>query len=184
MGRNFALNTAQMQEAARLYCKGYAVNKLALVFGVSSQAVKNAMTNLGIPLRSIRQHYDINSVTIEKIKLNCLIDENECWNWQGHVRENGYCRTSVRGKSVYVHRLAHSLAKGRTPRNLDVCHTCDNRRCCNPDHLFLGTRETNMKDAKEKGRLSTGIMHSLAVKKGQSRSGYSGAYASIIKKFT
>lgn len=183
MGRNFVLTNNQVTEAVRLYGNGYSASKIADICGVSSGAVKNALRSRGVVLRSIKQHYDVNPVTIEKIRLNCIEDENGCWLWQGHVRKNGYCRTTVRRKPVYVHRLAYKLAKGRMPpSHLDVRHDCDNRRCCNPDHLIAGTRLANMLDAKAKGRLSTGVLHGLAVKRGHARTGYSPATKTHLRK--
>ena len=41
------------------------------------------------------------------------------------------------------------------PRSLDVCHHCDNRKCVRPSHLFIGTRQDNMRDASAKGRIRT-----------------------------
>lgn len=57
-----------------------------------------------------------------------------------------------RGRCLLAHRVAWELANGPIPPGLDICHTCDNPPCCNPDHLFLGTRRDNMQDAKAKGR--------------------------------
>ncbi len=76
---------------------------------------------------------------------------DECWEWQG--------RRSVRGDGVYTfkghtsaYRVAYYLANGDIAPGLCVMHACDNRACCNPAHLSLGTHADNMRDKVEKGR--------------------------------
>lgn len=78
-----------------------------------------------------------------------------CWNWFGKaVAKQGYGRLSVcAGKQVRAHRLAFELENGPIPSGLYVCHRCDNPKCCNPAHLFLGTAKQNTHDAKRKTRL-------------------------------
>jgi hypothetical protein len=99
-------------------------------------------------------------VTLDIIKGRCRINSaTECWEWTNCVQGNGYGRINVSRKSTYVHRLAYTLAKGAIPDGKDICHRCDNRRCCNPDHLFAGSRLDNMQDAKQKGRTSSGAKH-------------------------
>lgn len=58
------------------------------------------------------------------------------------------------GKNLRANRLAWTLANGPIPEGLHVCHHCDNPPCCNPAHLFVGTRSDNLSDAARKGRLA------------------------------
>jgi hypothetical protein len=81
----------------------------------------------------------------------------ECWPYRGVIGHNGYGNHtySLRGKKAQTraHVLAWKTSKGPVPEGLLVLHSCDNRRCCNPDHLFLGTALDNYDDAIRKGRV-------------------------------
>lgn len=77
----------------------------------------------------------------------------ECWEWTGAIVKCGYGQIlHSRGRRVYAHRASWELARGAVPDGLWVLHTCDNRTCVNPDHLFLGTYLTNIWDKTRKGR--------------------------------
>jgi hypothetical protein len=77
-------------------------------------------------------------------------DSTKCWEWQ-RTTCRGYGQIRIGNKRYYVHRIAYELIKG--DRNgLLVLHKCDNRLCCNPDHLFLGTNKDNTQDMITKGR--------------------------------
>lgn len=79
---------------------------------------------------------------------------DECWEWTGKVSPFGYGQFSVAwGDSWQAHRLAYRLYKHKNPGKLCVCHSCDNRKCVNPDHLWLGTRNDNIQDMITKGRM-------------------------------
>jgi hypothetical protein len=90
----------------------------------------------------------------EKLLSRIIKQPTGCWEWQGATRGNGYGVMAFAGKkNLATHRMSYIAHNGDIPENLLVCHTCDNRKCINPDHLFLGTHSDNMKDALKKGRL-------------------------------
>lgn len=80
-----------------------------------------------------------------------------CWEWPKSINpQTGYGSFMVRidGKSVLktAHRMSFTVFRHEIPDGMDVCHTCDNRKCFNPAHLFLGTALDNMRDMLRKGR--------------------------------
>lgn len=77
---------------------------------------------------------------------------NACWIWTGRIGKDGYGRIRIAKREYVASRAAYLRWKGPIPDGLWVLHTCDNPRCCNPDHLFLGTHADNMADMKAKGR--------------------------------
>lgn len=79
-----------------------------------------------------------------------------CWLWKGAVGQNGYGEVQKDKQKHYTHRVAYELTYGAIPNGLYVCHTCDVRHCCNPQHLWLGTNADNIRDAARKGRLNRG----------------------------
>ena len=81
-----------------------------------------------------------------------------CWPWTGCVLPKGYGVITFHQRSLYAHRVAYSLTFGVSLVDLCVLHTCDNPRCCNPDHLFLGTDADNVADMHGKGRTAVGGM--------------------------
>jgi len=83
-------------------------------------------------------------------------DPGVCWEWLGGDKENGYGNVNLDGTTQPAHRASYKLFVGEVSDAIDVCHTCDNPICCNPDHLFKASRQINMLDAKSKGRLRGG----------------------------
>lgn len=76
-----------------------------------------------------------------------------CWNWIGAVTGFGYGRFKLPdGRHVLAHRaLFISMVREISP-DLLVLHRCDNPRCVNPEHLFVGTHQDNSDDKFAKGR--------------------------------
>ena len=91
---------------------------------------------------------------------NVVKQESGCWEWQGSYTTSGYGKCGWDGNVYVAHRVAAWITgmveDMSAPKNSDnpthVLHRCDNRKCCNPDHLFLGTASDNMQDAYNKKR--------------------------------
>jgi hypothetical protein len=77
---------------------------------------------------------------------------NDCWDWEATVHGQGYGHFKFNGKVEKAHRFAYKLYKGEFPEYLLVLHNCDNTKCVNPDHLFLGTHQDNNDDKESKNR--------------------------------
>lgn len=86
---------------------------------------------------------------MKNIKIN---KETGCWEWQGYTNKKGYGSIRINGMKQRVHRAMYNLFYGAIPNGMLVCHRCDNPKCCNPDHLFLGTYSDNLKDCWDKNR--------------------------------
>lgn len=86
---------------------------------------------------------------------------DQCWPWIGGIANTGYGQMSKRRPDgswtmVNSHRLSWAEHHGPVPDGLSVLHKCDNRKCCNPGHLFLGDQSANVADMVSKARHSFG----------------------------
>lgn len=90
------------------------------------------------------------------------IKANDCWECKGVGDKDGYVKIRVGKSQERVHRVAYSLFRGRIPHAKYVLHSCDNRRCVNPQHLFLGTQWDNVHDCIRKNRFTIGSRNGVA----------------------
>ncbi len=92
----------------------------------------------------------------------------DCWLWMAARYRFGYgylglgSRKDGSRRKVSAHRIAYELAIGPIPNGLCVLHHCDNPPCCNPAHLFLGTKKDNACDRNRKERQARGEHHGCA----------------------
>ena len=97
--------------------------------------------------------------SLDHIKQQCVVDKNDCWLWQRNYAGSG-AQYAVYGKTgrTRIARVAWELKTNcKMAEDNDACHTCDNKSCVNPDHIYEGTRSENMKDwhdSRRKGGLT------------------------------
>lgn len=93
----------------------------------------------------------------QEVLAHAALNQNTgCLEWTGALWASGYGRFQLNNRSVKAHRVAYELAHGPLTPDQCVLHRCDNRKCINVGHLFLGTRKDNNLDKTTKGRQTKG----------------------------
>ena len=98
----------------------------------------------------------------KRFNSKCLRDGSGCLKWTGALFDSGYGAFKLGGKGRRAHRIAWVLAYGKIPDGAYVLHSCDNRACVDPEHLFLGDHVSNMADMVAKKRAARGAANGAA----------------------
>lgn len=97
-------------------------------------------------------------------------EPDQCWPFMGKPFSSGYGQITFNGRNRRTHQVAYELTKG--PLNgMMVLHTCDNRICCNPRHLYLGTHQKNMDDMVARARQAKAEKHGRQTQPGRTARG-------------
>jgi len=153
---NNKLNTEQIVEIRERYAlRNVTYVMLAKEYGISKSSVdiilnvkgclENKKYGKGIPITKD----NIEERFWEKVDKT---DIYGCWLWNGCIKETGHGRFVTLEKLDYAHRFSWELHYGKIPKGKWVLHKCDNGKCVNPDHLFLGTNIDNIIDMNKKHR--------------------------------
>lgn len=153
------------------------LKKPCSVDGCPSLARKNGMclkhqgrlARLGSVEAPPKSSVSLSKLIAEKMLAGIIETDSGCWECATarYSHGSGYGRIMVEREygslRDYVHRVSYQHFKGQIPRGFVIRHSCDNRRCCNPDHLTLGTQSDNMTDMVARGRSRTGERHHNAI---------------------
>jgi hypothetical protein len=124
--------------------------------------------------RGIHRRIRFTVTTALKARFEAKVDRNgpvpshapalgPCWLWRGAMR-NGYGAIKHEGKTLGTHVVSYVIANGNIPADMLVTHKCDNRQCCNPDHLRAGTYSDNVREALDRRAVNKvcGVKHPFA----------------------
>ena len=110
-------------------------------------------SKIKVPIEDYKQQ------RLQEILTNTIVTSTGCMEWQGYIGTDGYGSVAILKKYKHAHLHVWEILHNELTQNIHVLHKCDNRKCINPEHLFLGTHQDNVKDMVSKGRQAVGGNH-------------------------
>lgn len=101
-------------------------------------------------------------VSVEERFWSKVDKTGNCWLWTANSDRRGYGKFSLQCHTYRSHRVAYQIAVGPVPDEMLILHKCDTPACVNPDHLYVGTHQMNMKDRQNKGRAAYGKRNGMS----------------------
>lgn len=147
-----------MEAAIKKYMGGASIRCASEGMPFSREPLRLELVRRGL----IRGRLDFYGDPLERV-LSYVQKSDGCWLWTGVVNNMGYGIATLNGKATSAHRVVYALLEAPVPKGMDLCHKCDNSLCVRPDHMFVGTRKDNMRDAARKGRTVRGSRSPSAV---------------------
>lgn len=86
----------------------------------------------------------------ERFEQKFIKRDSGCWKWVASIstgKYGGYGSFRFKGKMCRAHRISWILYRGPIPPNMDILHRCNNKKCVNPEHLYVGTQYENVQDS-------------------------------------
>lgn len=127
-----------------------------VIFAKSKDAHNQSCATLRAEIKSAWKNHPIIRMELENFLKYVSKEKNGCWNWTSNLDSRGYGQIRRQRKTFHAHRFSWQLHKSEIPDGLCVLHRCDNPRCVNPEHLWLGTLSDNTQDMIAKGRSRQG----------------------------
>jgi hypothetical protein len=110
----------------------------------------------GMSTRTLHPAFIVTKLLKQRFVAKTVKGSSGCHEWTRAINPNGYGKVKISGRSMDAHVASWRISNGGQPVPVGslIMHSCDNRKCVNPDHLSCGTSSLNMIDCREKGRLA------------------------------